>query len=59
MRALAVSRRRRHTHLGNVARAELFDSIKLAAEIEALKTQLAEVMAGGHPVRPPECSNDR
>src|SRR4051794_38606002 len=33
-------------------RAELFPSIELAAEIEALKRQLAEVMAGAHPYTP-------
>src|SRR3954470_18712421 len=33
-------------------RAELFPSIELAAEIEALKGQLAEVMAGVHPYAP-------
>src|SRR3954465_4178941 len=33
-------------------RAELFPSVELAAEIEALKVQLAEVMAGVHPYTP-------
>src|SRR3954452_1238059 len=30
-------------------RAELFASVELAAEIEALKVEVAEVMAGAHP----------
>src|SRR3954454_6593028 len=33
-------------------RAELFPSIELAAEIEALKAQLASVVAGAHPYTP-------
>src|SRR3954466_2793813 len=33
-------------------RAELFASVELASEIEALKAQLAEVMAGAHPFTP-------
>src|SRR3954469_9771992 len=33
-------------------RAELFPSIELAAEIEALTRQLAEVMTGAHPYTP-------
>src|SRR3954452_9632706 len=40
-------------------RAELFPSVELAAEIEALKRQLAEVMAGAHlytPMRPLEAA---
>src|SRR3954447_22005074 len=41
-------------------RAELFPSIELAAEIEVLKRQLAEVMAGAHPyTRPPEAARSR
>src|SRR3954451_3932073 len=43
-------------------RAELFPSVELAAEIDALTAQLAAVMAGAHPLtlmRPLECSNDR
>src|SRR4051812_1493396 len=33
-------------------RSELFASVELAAEIEALRRQLAEVMAGVHPYTP-------